>query len=116
MEDKESFIFYQIDKINTKLPSLNNDKFKTQIKNLLFQKEKYEFNKNILDQINKKEFNQASFDKLGNAGVEKIKLTSIKDNRKFEINSIETLYSLPVNTFTLIADDKDKIFIAKTKI
>ena len=114
LEDKESFIFYQINKINTKLPSLNNVKFKTQIKNLLFQKEKYQFNKNILDQISTKEFNQASFDKYGNAGVEKIKLTSIKDNRKFTINSIETLYSLPVNTFTLIADDKDKIFIAKT--
>jgi len=114
LENKQSFIFYQIDKINTKLPSLKDDKFKTQIKSLLFQKEKYEFNKNILDQINKKQFSQASFDKLGNNGVEKIKLNSIKDNRKFEINSIEILYSLPINNFTLIADDKGNIFIAKT--
>ena len=29
LEDKNYFIFYQIDKINTKLPNLNNDEFKT---------------------------------------------------------------------------------------
>ena len=114
LEDKGSFIFYQIDKINTKIPSLNNDKFKTQIKNLLFQKEKYEFNKNILDQLNKNEFNQVSFNKLASAGIQKIKLDSINDDKKFEINSIKILYSLPINTFTLISDDKNNIFIAKT--
>ena len=113
LEDKGSFIFYQIDNINTKLPSLGNDVFKTQIKNLLFQKKKYEFNKNILEEINKKKFNQASFEKLGIDKIEKIKLKSIKDNKKFEINSIKILYSLPVNAFTLIADDNDNIFIAK---
>ena len=113
LEDDGSYIFYQIDKVNTKLPNLNDDKFKIQIKNLLFLKEKYEFNKNILDKINKKEFNQASFDKLGSSGVEKIKLNSIKDNKKFEINSIEVLYSLPINAFTMIADDEDNIFLAK---
>ncbi len=113
LEDNGSFIFYKIDNINSKLPSLNEDKFKTQIKNVLYQKEKYEFNKNILEQINKKEFNQTSFDKLGNGTIEKTKLNSMKDNKKFEINSIEILYSLPVNTFTLIADDKKNVFIAK---
>ena len=114
LEDKNSFIFYQIDKINNKLPNLNDDKFKTQIKNLLFQKEKYVFNGNILDQINKNEFNQVSFDKFGENGVDKIKLNSIKDNKKFEINSIKVLYSLAINKFTLIADANDNIFIAKT--
>ena len=113
LEDKGSYIFYQIDKINTKLPNLQNDKFKIQITNLLFQKEKYEFNKDILDQIDNKKFNQRSFNKLAIAGVEKIKLDSVKDNKKFEINSIQILYSLPLNAFTLISDDKNNIFVAK---
>ena len=113
LEDEGSFIFYQINKINTKLPSLLNAKFKKQIKNLLFQQEKFELNKKILDQINKKEFNQAAFDKLGNGTIKKIKLNSINDNKKFEINSIKILYSLPINTFTLITDEKDNIFVAK---
>ena len=42
-----------------------------------------------------------------------MRLNSIKDINKFEINSIETLYSLPINAFTLIADNKDNIFVAK---
>jgi len=113
LEDNGVFIFYQIDKINTKLPSLNNDKFIKKIKNLLFQKNKFEFNKKILNQLDKKEFNEASFNELGNDGIEKIRLNSIKDINKFEINSIEILYSLPINTFTLIADKKNNIFIAK---
>jgi peptidyl-prolyl cis-trans isomerase D len=114
LEDSGSFIFYQIDSVNNKLPSLNDDKFKKQIKKLLFKKEKYEFNKDILDQINEGKFNQTSFDKLGDKSVEKIRLNSIADNDKFESNSIKILYSLPINTFTLIADEKDNIFIAKT--
>ena len=96
------------------MPSLEDDKFKNQIKNLLFQKEKYEFNKGILDKINKKKFNQASFDELGKNNIEKIKFNSIKDNKKFEDNSIQILYSLPINSFTLIADKQNNVFIAKT--
>ena len=114
LEDKGSYIFYQINKINNKLPKSNKEKFNIQIRSLLFQKEKYKFNKNILDKINKKEFNQASFDELGKNGLEKIKIDSIEDDKKFGTNSIKILYSLPINSFTLIADDNNNIFIAKT--
>jgi peptidyl-prolyl cis-trans isomerase D len=114
LEDDESFVFYQIENVNTKLPKLSDNKFKMQIKNLLFQKEKYEFNANILNQINKNNFNQKSFDKLANAGIKNIKLNSITDDKKFQINSIKILYSLPINNFTLVADNENNIFIAKT--
>ena len=113
LEDNGVFIFYQIDNINQKLPNLNDERFVKQITNLLFQKEKFEFNKNILNQLDKNEFNQASFDKLGNGKVEKIQLNSIKDINKFENNSVKILYTLPIKTFTLIADKEDNIFIAK---
>ena len=113
LEDNGTFIFYQIDNVIQKLPNLNDERFVKQITNLLFQKEKFEFNKDILDQLDKNEFNQASFDKLGNGEVEKTQLNSIKDINKFENNSVKILYSLPINTFTLIADREDNIFIAK---
>ena len=113
LEEKGTFIFYHIDKINNKLPSLDNNEFKNQIKNLLFQKEKFEFNKKILDQITKKKFDQLSFDNLGKSEIKSIKLNSIKDDKKFEINSVELLYSLPINTFTLVADTKNNVFVAK---
>ena len=113
LEDNDSYIFYNIENLNTRLPSLDNDKFRQQIKNLLFQKEKYEFNKKILDKINESKFNQISFNKLGKNNIKKLKINSIKDNKKFEINSIAILYSLPINSFTLIADKQKNIFIAK---
>ncbi len=112
-ENNGAYIFYNIENLNTKLPNLNEDNFKKQIKNLLFQKEKYEFNKKILDRINEKKFNQRSFDELGKSNIKKIKLNSIKDNKKFETNSIKILYSLPLNSFTLISDEQNNIFIAK---
>ena len=113
LEDNGAFIFYQIDNVISKLPSLDDENFIKQIKNLLFQKEKFEFNKDILSQLDNQKFNEASFDKLANGEIEKIRLNSIKDINKFEINSLEILYSLPINTFTLISDKKGNIFIAK---
>ena len=113
LEDNGVFIFYQIDSINAKLPGLNDKKFIKQIKNLLFQKKKFEFNKNILDQLDKKIFNETSFNKLAKGEIEKIQLDSVKDFTKFEIKSVEILYSLPINSYTLISDNKDNIFIAR---
>ena len=114
LEDNGTYIFYNIDNSITKIPSLQDDKFKTQIKNLLFQKEKYEFNKKILSKISEKKFDQASFDELSKNNINRIKLNSIKDNERFEANSIEILYSLPINSFALITDKQDNIFVAKT--
>jgi len=114
LENDGAYVFYNIDNSISKLPDLENPIFKEQITNLLFQKEKYEFNKNILEKINKKTFNQASFDELGKNNIKKIKLDSIKDTKKFEANSIQILYSLPINSFTLIANKENDVFIAKT--
>jgi len=114
IEDSGSYTFYNISKTQNKLPDISDERFKKQITNLLFEKEKYEFNKNILDQINQNKFNQNSFTELGGDKIEKIKLNSIKDNKKFEINSIKILYSLPINSFTLIVDDQNNVYVAKT--
>ena len=78
------------------------------------EKEKFEFNKKLLEQIDKKEFTQNSFDKLSSNQVQKIKLNSIENNQKFEKNSIEILFSLPINTFALVVDNKNNVFVAKT--
>ena len=114
VEDKNTYIFYKIDKINTKIPTFEDEKFKLQIKDLLFQKDKFDFNKKIIDQISKGEFNQTDFTKFATSESKKITINSIEDNKDFETNSIEILYSLPVNAYTLIADDKNNIYLAKT--
>ena len=114
LEDNGTYVFYNIDSLDNRLPNLNDDKFKKQIRNLLYQKEKYEFNKKILSEIDEKKFNQASFDELGKNGIKKVKLNSINDDKKFEKNSIKVLYSLPTNSFTIIADEQSNIFVART--
>ena len=114
LEINGTYIFYNIDKIDTKLPNFEDLRFIKQIKNLLYQKKKYEFNKNILNEINNKTFNQSSFNELGGNNIKKIKIDSIKDNKKFEINSVRSIYSLPINSFTLLADDQENVYIAKT--
>ena len=45
--------------------------------------------------------------------IQSLTLNSIKDNNKFEINSIQMLYSLPLNSFTLINDENNDIYLAK---
>ena len=112
-ENNGKYILYNIDQLITRLPDFDNDKFKTQIKDLLFKKKKFEFNKNILDSINNRKFDQASFDKFDISNIKKIQLSSIKDDKKFEENSIKILYSLPINSFTLITDTKNNVYIAK---
>jgi len=52
---------------------------------------------------------------MGKNKIESIELNSMKDNKKFEINAVEMLYSLPVNSFTLINDEKNNIYLAKVK-
>ena len=50
---------------------------------------------------------------MGEKNIETTKLTSIRDNKKFEINAVEVLYSMPINSFTLINDEKNNIYLAK---
>ena len=55
------------------------------------------------------------FLKMGKEKIQTTKLNSIKDNKKFEINAVQVLYSLPINSFTLINDEKNNIYLAKVK-
>ena len=69
----------------------------------------------MLEKIDKKEFSNDEFSKMAGNNVESLLLNSIKDNKKFKIEAVELLYSLPVNAFTLINDDKNNIYLAKIK-
>ena len=49
------------------------------------------------------------------AGYSKEYLTinSIRDNDRFEANSVKILYSLPLNSYTLVNDKENKIYLVK---
>ena len=68
-----------------------------------------------MEQIRDKNFTENEFLDLGKEKIQSLTLNSIKDNKKFEINSVEMLYSLPTKSFTLINDENNNIYIAKIK-
>ena len=80
---------------------------------MVYQKGKFDFNRNILEQIQKKEFNNNEFLEMGNNNIKKISLYSVNDKDRFEASSIKILYSLPVNSFTLVNDKENKIYLVK---
>ncbi len=112
-ESGENFIIYNIDNLSEKKPDLNDIQIKKEILELLLQQKKFEYNKKLLDKIRNKEFTEKEFLNFGKDKIQSLTLNSIKDNKKFEINSIKMLYSLPLNAFTLINDANGDIYLAK---
>ena len=111
----DDYILYNINNIDVRKPDLNDEETKNQITELVAQKEKFEYNRKLLEKIKNKKFDNNDFSKMGQNVMETIKLNSIRDNNKFEINSVQILYSIPINSFTLINDEKNNIYLAKIK-
>ena len=114
-ENENDYILYRVDKIEEKDPNLNNIEIKNEISQLVYQKNKFDYNREILKKIKNNEFKNNDFLSMGKNEIKTITLNSIKDNKKFEINAVEILYSLPENSFTLINDDNNNIYLAKIK-
>ena len=112
-EEGENYIIYKIESLKKKKPNLNDNQIRKEIIELVVQKNKFDYNKNILEKIKNKKFTKQDFLELGKDQIQSLKFNSIKDNNKFEINSVQMLYSLPLDSFTLINDDNKNIYLAK---
>ena len=115
IENGDDYILYKITKSEERAPDLNDSVLKEEILGLIYEKNKYEYNKKLIKKIEEGNFNNMNFVEMGNNKIKNLILNSIKDNKKFEIKAVELLYSLPLNSFTLINDDKSKIYLAKIK-
>ena len=114
-ENQENFVLYEIKNIDEKKPDLNDPKIKSEILKLVVQKNKFDYNRKLLESIKNKQFITDDFLELGKDKIQSLTLNSIKDNNKFEIDSVQVLYSLPVSSFTLISDENSRIYLAKVK-
>jgi len=114
-ESGNDYILYEVNNINLKEPDINDDQIKNEILELVTQQDKFDYNTQLLDRIKNDKFTNEEFTEMSQGKVEIAKLNSIRDNNKFEINAVEILYSLPINSFTLINDEKDNIYLAKIK-
>jgi peptidyl-prolyl cis-trans isomerase D len=112
-EQGENYIIYKIESLKKKKPNLNDNQIRKEIIELVVQKNKFDYNKNILEKIKSEKFSEQDFLELGKDQIQSLKFNSIKDNNKFEINSVKMLYSLPLKSITLINDENNNIYLAK---
>ena len=112
-ENKDDYVLFKVKNIEQREPDLNNNENKDEIIQLILNKNKFDYNKKLLNQISSDKFTDAEFLKMGKNLVQKTKLNSIKDNTKFDIDAVKLLYSLPLNSFTLINDEKNNIYLTK---
>ena len=111
--DKNNFyLLYEIKKIEKILPNISDKIFKNRILKAIFEKNKFEFNQKLIKKITNKEINKTNFNKFSYGKIEKIKINSITDENKFAKDSVKLLYSRPINSFTLIGDKNNKIYLA----
>jgi len=80
---------------------------------MVLQKSKYDFNRKIFEEIKNKQFDDSKFKDMAGNNTQYSNINSINDNQVFEINSIKILYSLPENSFTLVSDNDNKIYLVK---
>ena len=114
-ENENEYILYKIDKSEQRTPDLTDPEIKNEITELIHQKNKFDYNKNLIDQITNKSFTNEKFLKMGENNMSTITLNTVRDNKKFEINAVKLLYSLPEKSFTLINDEQNNIYLAKVK-
>ncbi len=113
IENEDNFLLYTVTDKYDREPDLTDESIKNGIRELVYQKGKFDFNKNILKEIQNKKFDNNKFKQLTGKNLKFVTLKSINDNSIFEENSLKILYSLPINSFTMIKDYQDKIYLVK---
>tara|TARA_B100000575_G_scaffold177491_1_gene142306 strand:- start:200 stop:1621 length:1422 start_codon:yes stop_codon:yes gene_type:complete len=115
IESGDNFLLYNIEKEYERVPDLNDEKINSEVRELVYQKGKFDFNRKIIEEIQDKKFNDSKFNELVGKDKEYGFINSINDSELFEINSVKMLYALPINSFALVNNSKNKIYLVKIK-
>ena len=116
LDQNDFYLLYEITKVEEILPSLENTNFITKVEEIMFNKSKNDFNYDLIKKISEKNFNQKNFDEISLSsylGIENVEISSITDIKKFTTDSVKHLYSLPKNSFGLIGDKNQNIYLIK---
>ena len=113
IENGDNFLLYSITDKYELAADLNDEATRDDMIELVYQKGKFDLNRSVLEEIQKKEFDNNKFNEMGADNLETISLNSIKDHDTFEENSVKILYSLPINSFTLVSDKNNEIYLVK---
>ena len=113
IENGDNFLLYSITNKYDRGPDISNLETKEEIRELAYQKGRFDLHRSILEEIQNKKFDDNRFKEMAGYSKEYLTINSIKDDAKFEINSIKMLYSLPINSYTLVNDKENKIYLVK---
>ncbi|MDC0152855.1 SurA N-terminal domain-containing protein [Candidatus Pelagibacter sp.] len=116
LDQNDFYLLYEITKVEEILPSFENTSFINKVREIMFNKSKNDFNYDLIKKISEKNFNQKNFDEISLSsylGIENVEISSITDIKKFTTDSVKHLYSLPKNSFGLIGDKNQNIYLIK---
>ena len=114
VEKKDYFLIYQIKNLIKILPDVQSKDFTNNVIDKIFIDEKNKYNMEIFEKIRKNEFTDQYFNQLAEISEKKeIILNSIDDNSIFNVDSVKLIYQMPLNSFSLITDDENNIYISK---
>ena len=113
LEENDFFILYEITKSDNSLPDTNTSIFKNKVKEMLFNKTKYEFNNKLISEISEKKFNQTNFQEIAKNNLAIAKINSIDDKQIFTKDSIKYLLTRSKNDFSLVADEEKNVYLVK---
>jgi len=114
-ESGDNYILYNIQNEYDRSPDLNDEIVKSEIVELIYQKGKFDYNRKIIEEIQGEGFNESEFIELSLGKIQTGSINSINDDELFEVNSIKMLYSLPQNSFALVNNTNNQIFLVKIK-
>ena len=114
-ESGDNYILYNIENEYDRSPDLNDEIVKSEIVELIYQKGKFDYNRKIIEEIQNDGFNESKFIELSSGKIQTGSIKSINDDGLFEVNSIKMLYSLPQNSFALVNNTNNQIFLVKIK-
>ena len=114
LDKDDFFLIYEKRNIQKVLPDINDAEFLESVKSDLVELKKFEVNKDLLSRIDSKEFDDADFRTLTDQkDLQNLKIESINDNKFLNNDSVKLLYSLSNGSFSLVVDEKNKIYLAK---
>ena len=113
IESGDNFLLYNIEKEYDRSPDLSDEKINSRVRDLVYQKGKFDFNRKIIEEIQNKKFNNTKFNELVGSNKQYGSINTINDNDLFEINSVKMLFALPLNSFALVNNSENKIYLVK---
>ena len=114
IDKNDYYLLFEISSINKILPRKSDLNFINRVKENLILKKKYEYNKVLFQKIQDKKLDENEFLKISNGSHNILNtiIKSVDDDSVFDKDSINLVYSLPVNSFVLITDVNNKIYLA----